>query len=123
MWKDEPLQRGMQKCKKKKKNRDKAKITSKKKGSQQSRARRRIQGQQDGSRISDSVNIRYLNFNSARSVIFTKFVSITSQERTQIIYKIDPRGDGNLMPFRVFKILFPKSTVPELHTTKITQLC
>ena len=28
------------------------------------------------------------------------------------------RSNGNLMPFSVFKILFPKSTKAELHATK-----
>ena len=68
------------------------------------------------------VNIRYLNPDSIRSIIFTKLESNTSQIRTQITSKIDTRSDGNLMPFRLFKITFPKSTVPELCTTQITHL-
>ena len=36
------------------------------------------------------------------------------------MYNIDTGSDGNLMPFKVFKILFPKSTVAELCKTKLS---
>ena len=34
------------------------------------------------------------------------------------MYKIDTRYYDNLILFRVFKILFPKSTIADLHATK-----
>ena len=32
--------------------------------------------------------------------------------------KIDSRDDGNLIPFKIFRTLFPKSTIEALCTTK-----
>ena len=58
------------------------------------------------SRNVDSVNIQYLNFNSVRLVIFTILELGTSQKRTGTMYKIYTGNGGNLMPFRLFKILF-----------------
>ena len=36
-----------------------------------------------------------------------------------ITYKMDTRSNGNSMPFKVFKILFPKSAIATLYITKI----
>ena len=33
-------------------------------------------------------------------------------------YKIDSRSNGNIMSFKILKMLFPKSTVEALHATK-----
>ena len=52
-----------------------------------------------------------------KSVIFTKLELSTSQTRAKIAYEIDTGSDGNLMAFRVFRILFPRSTVVELNGT------
>ena len=57
----------------------------------------------------DSVNIKYLNFDNVKSVIFTRQELSTSQKTMHITYKIDNSSDGNLMLFKVFKIIFPKS--------------
>ena len=74
----------------------------------------------DDSRDIVSVNIKYLNCNRITSVIFTK--SETSKAKNGIMYKIDIRSDGNIMPFRVFKTLLLKSTTAKLSTTKIPPL-
>ena len=37
----------------------------------------------------DSVEIRYLNFDNIKSVIFTKLESSTSQRRTCLMHRID----------------------------------
>ena len=55
----------------------------------------------------DSVNIKYHNFDNVKSVIFTKLESSTSQKRVHIKCKIDIRSNGNLVPFKIFRILFP----------------
>ena len=34
------------------------------------------------------------------------------------MYEIDHRSDGNLMPFKVFKIVFPKWILTALHAIK-----
>ena len=47
----------------------------------------------------------------------TKLESNTSQNRVHITYKIDTGSDGNLMLFKVFKMLFPKSKLAALYIT------
>ena len=42
-------------------------------------------------------------------VIFTKLASSTSYKRVHITYKIDTRTKSNLKPFKIFRMLFPKS--------------
>ena len=56
----------------------------------------------------DSINIRHLNFNNVKSVIFTKLESSTSKKRAQVMCKIDMGSDGNVMLFKLFKILVTK---------------
>ena len=80
--------------------------------------------QRDSCKNIDSVNMKYLNFYNVRSVIFTKVeLSTRKKKRTWIMYKIETGSNGNLMPFKVLKILFPRSVIAELHATKIIQLC
>ena len=74
------------------------------------------QNQQDKS--FGSVKIKYLNFSNIKSVISTKLESNNGQKRACITYKIDSGADGNLMPFKNFKSLFPKSTIQALHDTR-----
>ena len=50
-----------------------------------------------------------------KSVVFTKLEPSTSQNRTNIAYKIHPGSDGSLMPFTVFRMLFPQSTIAKLN--------
>ena len=79
------------------------------------------QKQHDGS--FDLVQKKYLNLYNVKSVIFTKLELSTSRKRAQIAYNIDTGSDGNLMTVKVFRILFPKSTIAKLCTTKIMQSC
>ena len=59
-----------------------------------------------------SVNIRYLNFDNVKSLIFTKLESLKNySKRASITSKIDTGSNGNL-------ILFPKSTTAALHGIK-----
>ena len=58
----------------------------------------------------DMVRLKYVNLDSIKSVLFTKLESSTRQRQTKITYKINSRADGNLMPFKIFKCLFPKAT-------------
>ena len=63
------------------------------------------------------VNIKYIIFGNVKSVIFTKPESNPSQKRVHLRYQIDTGSNTNLMQFKVFKIIFPKSTLAVLHTT------
>ena len=58
------------------------------------------------------------NFHSGRSIMFTNLRVEYKPKRNQTTYKVDTRINGNLMPFRMSKILFPKSTVAEVYTRK-----
>ena len=49
-------------------------------------------------------------------MIFIKLESSTSQKQSNIMYKINSRVDCNLMPLKIFKCLFPESTIGSLHT-------
>ena len=73
------------------------------------------EGQQD--RSLDLLEIKYLNFDCIKSLTFTKLESSISQMRACITQKIDSGAHGNLMPFKIFKTLFPKSTIQALHAT------
>ena len=65
----------------------------------------------------DAVSIKYINIDNVTSVIFSKLESGISY-RTYIAYKIYSDADDNLMPFKISKSLFPKSTIEALHATK-----
>ena len=56
-------------------------------------------------------------FHSMKSVICTKLESSTNQKRATFAYKIDIGDDMSFMPFRVFRILFPRSIMAELYAT------
>ena len=58
-----------------------------------------------------TVREKYINLNGIKSVLFTTLKSSTIEKQTKITYKIDLWADGNLMPFKIFKCLFPKTTV------------
>ena len=61
----------------------------------------------------DLVKIKYLHFDSIKSVIFAKLESSTSQKGACITCKADSGADGNQMPLKIFDI-FPK-TIDEMH--------
>ena len=63
------------------------------------------------------VNMKYLIFNSVKSVIYSKLEFSTSQNRAKTVYKTETGSDGNLNPFGVFRILFLRSTMVELNAT------
>ena len=74
--------------------------------------------EQKQDRSFDLVKIKYLKFDIVKCVIFTKVELNTGQERECTTFKIDSGSDSNLMPFRIFRTLFPKSTIEALHSTK-----
>ena len=76
--------------------------------------------QEEHDRSFEMVSVKYINLDSIKSIIFNKLESRTSQRQTKITSKIDCWADGNLMPFKILKCLFPKSAVESLCVTKIT---
>ena len=57
-------------------------------------------------------------FNYVKSVISAKLESSTSQKGVYITYNIDTVSNGNLMSFKIFRILFPNSQIEALHSTE-----
>ena len=55
----------------------------------------------------ESVYIRYLYFDNVKLVTFTKQESSTDKKGYYNI-KIDTGSNSNLMPFKVFRILYPQ---------------
>ena len=70
------------------------------------------------SRSFDVVRVKYIKLDSIKCIKYTKFDSSTSPRQTHVVYKVDKAADGNLMSLKLFKALFPKSSLEELHTTK-----
>ena len=68
----------------------------------------------DSNKRFNSVSMKSLTFHSIKSVIFTKLELSTSQKGAKIVCRIDTGCDGNLMAFRVFRMLFLRSTMAEL---------
>ena len=76
-----------------------------------------VPNQEESNKRFDSVSTKSLMFHSMKLIIITYLESNTSQNRVKFANKKDTDSDGNLRPFQVFKILFPRSTMAELHTT------
>ena len=65
----------------------------------------------------DPLRMKSVTFSSIKVVIFTKLESGSSPKRTKNAYKIDTDRDHNLIPFRVFRILFPRSMMAAFNGT------
>ena len=63
----------------------------------------------------DAVRAKIFNFHSVTSVILTKLKTKSSQRKDTCKYKIDTGSDGNLMPIRMYKMLFPHTNINELN--------
>ena len=83
----------------------------------------------------DVVTIESLSFSSISSVIIMKLATGSKHERCKTAYKIDIGNGDNLVPFDIFKIPFPNTTIEQLNKsvknvvlriynkTSIPQLC
>ena len=70
-----------------------------------------------------TVSMKSLTFHSVKSVIFTKLESSANQKSVKIANKIDTGSIRNVIPFRIFKIIFLRSTVVDLNATKMGTSC
>ena len=71
-------------------------------------------------------NINSFNFDGIHSVIIAKLETSCSQTYVIIQYKIDTDSDGNIVPYHIFSILFPREIMSswwqqkqEHHSKKI----
>ena len=71
-----------------------------------------------GGKCIDSITIKLHNFIRIKSIIVTKLETSSSQNKSQIAYKIYTGSDGNLRPLNAFKILFPKEIIKQLAKHK-----
>ena len=56
----------------------------------------------------DAERVKYINFNSAKSILFAKLESRASQRQTKVTYEIDSGADGNIMPFKYSNVCFQR---------------
>ena len=69
-----------------------------------------------------TVNINLISFNSNHSMILAKLKTSSKQATMTVPFKVDTGSDGNIMPFNIFKKLFPNTTEDRLATTKDTTM-
>ena len=62
-----------------------------------------------------SINSLYMNKN--QSMLTAKLETHTGNNKIMIPYKMDTVSDGNIMPWYIFKKLFPRVTEAELEKT------
>ena len=55
------------------------------------------------------------NFHSVQSIIIANLKTKTNQRTEVCECKIDTNGVGNLMPIRMFKVLYPNTTITDLN--------
>ena len=56
---------------------------------------------------SDMIRLNVFTINSMKSIIIAKLKTKTSQRTELYKYKININSDGNLLPIRMFKALYP----------------
>ena len=66
----------------------------------------------------DSVHINPIHFNKNHSLITVNLKTSTGPNNVMVPYKVDTGSDGNIMPFHIYKKLFPKITNEQLVATK-----
>ena len=63
----------------------------------------------------DMVRSKTFNFCSTRSTIIAKLKTESYQKKETCKYKMDTSNDGNLMPIRMYKMLFPYTNITDLN--------
>ena len=67
-----------------------------------------------------TVNVNFISFKSNHSMIIAKLKTSSKQATITVPYKFDTGCDGNIMPFNVFKKIFPNTIEDQLVATKDT---
>ena len=78
-----------------------------------------IQEQESGIEM---VNINSMSFTSNHSTLLSKLKTSSKQATMTVPYKINMGCGGNIMPFNIFKKLFPNTTEDRLVATKDTTM-
>ena len=66
----------------------------------------------------NSININFITFISKHSVITANLNTPSSQAALGVPHKVDSGKNGNIMPFHIFKKIFPRSTKEQLVAIK-----
>ena len=61
----------------------------------------------------ETVSINYVHMNKNWSMLTVKLEMCTGNNKLTVPYKIDMGSDGNIMPWYIFKQLFPRVTEAE----------
>ena len=69
-------------------------------------------------RQDDTVKINSFSFSSIHSVVIAKLKTRYSQKGSVTQYNIDRKSGGNIMPYHISTILFPRPTKEQLAVTK-----
>ena len=67
-------------------------------------------------------NINSIRFNSNHSPIIANSKTSVNKVVITAPYKVDTGSDGNIMPFYMYKKLFPRATADQLVGKKIQKL-
>ena len=67
-----------------------------------------------------SIYIDSITLNSKHSVITTNLNTSSRQAASVVSYKIDSGSNGNIMPFHIFKKVYPRSTKNHWQQQKMT---
>ena len=76
------------------------------------------EGEQEEDPDIKMVKISSVGFNSNHSAILAKLKTSSNKTTIMVPYKVDMGSDGNIMPFHIYKKLFPNTTVDQLTATK-----
>ena len=70
----------------------------------------------------EMVNISSIRFSSNHSIIIANLKTSLNEIAITMPYRVDMGNDGNIMPFYVYKKIFPRSTVELLAAKKDTKI-
>ena len=63
----------------------------------------------------ETVRINFVYMNKNQLMLTAKLETHTGNSKITILYKIDTASDGNIMPWYIFKKLFPRVMEAELE--------
>ena len=67
------------------------------------------------------VNTNSIRFNANHSPTIANLKTSLNKVAITVPYKVDIGGNGNILPFYIYKTLFPRATVEQLAVTKDTK--
>ena len=81
-----------------------------------------IEDEQEQDTNTKTVNINSIRFNFNLSAIVANLKTLSNKVPITTPYKIHTGSDGNIMPFYIYKNLFPRAKLEQLAETKDTKI-